>query len=322
MSFLTSAKRYIKLYESSEESRDIWNNRQEYFQKQKEVYYKHIKNSNKKPSIKIQVCLSLIHNPYLLGLYESFKTNDVHLLNNVLYQYGRHRVLDMNSSGYDNSSRFWAVMDGMACNDVDMLEKSFPKELGLCHNGYTTLVEASNLLYILWYKDEKSAQEVILRGNKILMQKKWGSWDKAIISFFIALYNKDIDEAGRQLNQICKSSRRINRPKLYNCFCSEAHGLYNIARNVLTKELFNELKMPEDKGFMEEFAMWQKNNQYPTGELFLTYPDELAFMNDILKCELPKCCLYSDNKNEYLNINKMRIELAENLLWGGHNVYD
>ena len=154
------------------------------------------------------------------------------------------------------------------------------------------------------------------------MQKKWGSWDKAIISFFIALYNKDIDEAGRQLNQICKSSRRINRPKLYNCFCSEAHGLYNIARNVLTKELFNELKMPEDKGFMEEFAMWQKNNQYPTGELFLTYPDELAFMNDILKCELPKCCLYSDNKNEYLNINKMRIELAENLLWGGHNVYD
>ena len=149
MSFLTSAKRYIKLYESSEESRDIWNNRQEYFQKQKEVYYKHIKNSNKKPSIKIQVCLSLIHNPYLLGLYESFKTNDVHLLNNVLYQYGRHRVLDMNSSGYDNSSRFWAVMDGMACNDVDMLEKSFPKELGLCHNGYTTLVEASNLLYTL-----------------------------------------------------------------------------------------------------------------------------------------------------------------------------
>ncbi|QZY53940.1 hypothetical protein [Crassaminicella profunda] len=142
----------------------------------------------------------------------------------------------------------------MGCNDIEALEKSYPEEVGLCSNGYPTFVVASNLLFVLWYHKDEYAESVIMKAKKVLNQKK-SLWEKAIVAFLVALYDKNMEEASIQLNQVCKSSRRNDRPKLYKFFCLEAHGLYNIARNILPQELFEQIKMPEDEAFINEFAI-------------------------------------------------------------------
>jgi hypothetical protein len=313
---LKIANKYIKLYEASIHDNSIawiWESIEAYIEEQKNVYTKYLKNNESGFDVKIQVYLSLIKNPYLLGLYESFKKEDWKLLNDTLYQYGRHRMLDINADGYDQSGEFWEVMDCMACNDIEALEKAYPEELGLSSNGYPAFVVASNLLFVLWYHKDEYAEEVISKAKKMLQQKK-SLWEKAIVSFLIALYDKNMQEASIQLNQVCVASRRNDRPKLYKYFCSEAHGLYNIARNILPEELFEQLEMPKDESFIKELAIWQKKAGYPNGEFFIDYPEELDFMNHILKLPLPKCCLcspYSNSKKKYRDHEHMKKELAD-----------
>ncbi|WP_297429904.1 hypothetical protein [Clostridium sp.] len=189
-------------------------------------------------------------------------------------------MLTKSGNGYDQSGELWEVMDCMACNDIEALEKSYPEELGLSSNGYPAFVIASNLLYVLWYHKDEYADEVISKAKKMLQQKK-SLWEKAIVSFLIALCEENMEEAGIQLNQVCVASRRNDRHKLYKYFCSEAHGLYNMAKSIVPKGLFEQLKIPEDEAFIKEFAIWQKDESYPKGELFINYPDELDFMNKI-----------------------------------------
>lgn len=315
---LKAANKYIKLYEKAmyeDLNVKVWQSAEEYIKEQRKVYEKYLRDSETALDVKIQLYLSLIKNPYLLGLYESFKKDDWRLLNNTLYQYGRQRMLSIIADGYDQSGEFLEVLDCMACNDTQALEKSYPEILGLSRNGYPAFVTASNLLFVLWYHKDEYAEEVILKAKKMLKQKK-SLWEKAIVSFLIALYDKNIDEAGNQLNQVCVTSRREHKMKLYKCFCSEAHGLYNIARNILPKELFDQLKMPEDEAFIKEFAIWQKKEGYPVGEIFLTYPEDMDFMNCILKLPLPECRLYNpypDDRKKYRDCTYMKNELAEKL---------
>ena len=311
------ANKYIKLYETTvhdtKASVVVWKSVEEYMEKQKNIFEKHLKNQDVEIQVKIKLYLSLINNPYFLGLYESLEKEDWKLLNDALYQYGRHRMLTKSGSGYDQSGEFWEVMDCMACNDIEALEKSYPEELGLSSNGYPAFVIASNMLYVLWYHKDEYAKEVISNAKKMLQQKK-SLWEKAIVSFFIALYEENMQEASMQLDHVCITSRRNDRHKLYKCFCSEAHGLYNIARSVLPKGLFEQLKIPEDEAFIKEFDIWQRKESYPKGELFISYPNELDFMNKILKLPLPKCCLctpYTNSKKKYRDHERMNKELAD-----------
>ena len=309
-------KKYIKLYETSlKQNIFVWKTKEIYLKEQQDTYIYYLKDKKTPIESKIQSYLSLIKNPYLLGLYEGFKNENLELLNDALYQYGRHRLLNINADGYDHSGGFWYVIDSMACNDIEALESSYPKELVLSSNGYPAFVIASNLLFVLWYGEHEYGEEVIAKAKKILQQKK-SIWEKAIVSFLVALYEKNMQEASTQLNQICVSSKRNDRDMLYKIFCSEAHGLYNIARNVLPEELFEQLQMPEDESFIKELALWQKEKGYPNGKLFLNYPKELDFMNQILKSSLPNCCLctpYSNDNKKYKDYEQMRKELADKI---------
>jgi len=47
----------------------------------------------------------------------------------------------------------------------------------------------------------------------------------------------------------------------------------------LPKELFEQLKIPEDEAVIKEFVIWQKKESYVKGEFFISYPSELDFMN-------------------------------------------
>ena len=274
-----------------------WKSVDEYLQAQRDIYEEILLEKHDDLEKKIKFHLYFIDNPYTLGLYISLKNENWNILNDTLYQSSRQKLLDITEDGYDHSGEFWEVMDAMACNDIEALEACFPKNIGLCNNGYPAFVIASNMLIKLWYNTFEKDDKVLEKARKMLTQKK-SLWEKAIVGFLLAIYDKDMEYASRQLDEVCKSSRRIDKPSLHKYFCPEAHGLYNIARMILEKDIFEKLKFPEDEGFIDEFAIWQKDNNYPKGELFVVYPKELDFMNKLLKCDIPKCRLHNPYKNK------------------------
>lgn len=313
---LKISKKYVKLYEAVDNnSNKNWKSVDEYLQAQMDIYEEILLEKCDDLEKKIKLHLYFIDNPYTLGLYISLKNENWKLLNDALYQSAKQRLLDITEDGYDHSGEFWEVMDAMACNDVEALEACFPRDIGLCNNGYPTFVVASNMLIKLWYRTFEKDDEVVKKARKMLTQKK-SLWEKAIVGFLLAIYDKDMEDAIRQLNEVCKSSRRIDKPNLHKYFCSEAHGLYNIARIILEKDIFEKLKFPEDDAFIDEFAMWQMDNNYPKGELFIVYPKELDFMNRILECDIPKCRLHNPYKNKnvmYRDCETMRTLIVREL---------
>lgn len=313
---LKISKKYVKLYEAVDNnSNKNWKSVDEYLQAQMDIYEEILLEKCDDLEKKIKLHLYFIDNPYTLGLYISLKNENWKLLNDALYQSAKQRLLDITEDGYDHSGEFWEVMDAMACNDVEALEACFPSDIGSCNNGYPTFVVASNMLIKLWYSTFEKDDEVVKKARKMLTQKK-SLWEKAIVGFLLAIYDKDMEDASRQLNEVCKSSRRIDKPSLHKYFCPEAHGLYNIARIILEKDIFEKLKFPEDDAFIDEFAMWQMDNNYPKGEIFIVYPKELDFMNRILECDIPKCRLHNPYKNKnvmYRDCETMRTLIAKKL---------
>lgn len=313
---LTISKKYIKFYEAGDNnSNKNWKSVDEYLQAQKDIYEEILLEKHDDLEKKIKFHLYFIDNPYTLGLYISLKNENWKLLNDTLYQSSRQKLLDITEDGYDHSGEFWEVMDAMACNDIEALEACFPQNIGLCNNGYPAFVIASNMLIKLWYNTFEKDDKVLEKARKMLTQKK-SLWEKAIVGFLLAIYDKDMEYASRQLDEVCKSSRRIDKPSLHKYFCPEAHGLYNIARMILEKDIFEKLKFPEDEGFIDEFAIWQKDNNYPKGELFVVYPKELDFMNKLLRCNIPICRLHKPYRNKkvmYRDCETMREDFLKGL---------
>lgn len=313
---LKISKKYIKLYESEDNNLNKnWKTVEEYLQAQMDIYQEILLEKHKDLEKKTKFYLYFIDNPYTLGLYISLKNENWKLLNDTLYQSAKQRLLDITEDGYDHSGEFWEVLNAMSSNDVEALEACFPKDIGLCNNGYPAFVIASNMLIKLWYNTFEEDDKVVEKARKMLTQKK-SLWEKAVVGFLIAIHDKDMEGASSCLNEVCKTARRIDKPSLHKYFCSEAHGLYNIARMILEKDIFEKLKFPEDDAFIDEFAMWQRDNNYPKGELFIVYPKDLDFMNELLKCDIPKCRLHNPYKNKkvmYRDCETMRALIVKAL---------
>lgn len=308
------AKEYLKLYHDPEKTKLVYTytDMDDYLNQQLETYHwleEKAKEEDRENNIFIY--LTLIQNPYLLGLAIAFQRQDYELLNNAIYHDSKHSLLKLPGGGYDHSGDFWSVIDAMACNNIEALEACLPVELGLGKNGYPAFVVANNLLMALWYNNEAWMKTSYPAGVKMLKQKK-SLWEKAIVSFLIALADRNMHQASEALSNLCKSSRRIQRPKLYKCLAIEAHGLYQIARHLLSEDDFNQIEMPDNHNFCKGLVNWQKEHNYPEkGELIVDYPGELQFMNRILKLPLPKNILKGTGKRQMIDTDRMEVELME-----------
>ncbi|WP_066224207.1 hypothetical protein [Metabacillus fastidiosus] len=309
------AKKYLKIYRDPVQTKDVYTyvDLEDYINKQFEIYIS-ICEGWKDPDI--GTYLALIKNPYLLGLSMAFQNNDYELLNNTIYHYSKHRLLNITACGYDHCKYFWRTMDSMACNYKEVIENCYPVELGLCNNGHPFYIVASNLLMSLWYKNQQWLEIAYAAGEKFLGQKK-GLWDKAIVAYLMALSNNDMDKATEELSNVCKYSTRIDRPKVYKCFCTEAHGLYQIARYILPEDDFLQIVMPANDNFCKGLISWQREHKYPEkGEFIVHYPDELDVMNHILELPLPKCILLGSGKKRKIDVEQMEKNLIAEFATG------
>jgi hypothetical protein len=248
---------------------------------------------------------------YSLGLYEAFTKWDMRHLLNVLYQSSRWEVLcgAVKSFSADHTGHYISVVKALAANDAELVEALLPEELGLSRERHAFGKPIGNMFLSLWYKNDEWLKTTKPEAEKYLTVKSHSY--KPEMEYYIALAERDMERASRCLKGVCVSVRRNQdsgvRDKPYlKCLCNYVHGLYNFAHYVLPEADFRRLQMPDDEGFIKEFAEWNIVNGFPKGELFLTFPEELDILNQIFNLPIPQTTLTKHEYNNTLQINRKR----------------
>ncbi|MCL1138209.1 hypothetical protein [Shewanella pneumatophori] len=236
----------------------------------------------------------------LFGCYQAFTTQDCQMLNDVIFQSTRQRLLSsaITAGGTDHSSFYHNIVAAFACNDFEIIQSFAPADLPFCKYPYYN-APALNLITSLYYQDRAKQTDVLALAEKFL-KKKLPVLDAAVIHFLVALMQGDSSRASEALQQ---ASLGFARSRVYGalekCFAVELHGLYNFARYI-DPELFAQISVPTGAGFSISFAEWQRDNAYVTGKLFYQYPSERELMNQILTAKLPQVTLIEHKKNSFI----------------------
>ncbi|WP_108944896.1 hypothetical protein [Shewanella halifaxensis] len=236
----------------------------------------------------------------LFGFYQAFNTQDCQMLNDVIFQSTRQRLLSsaITAGGTDHSSFYHNIVAAFAGNDFEVMHAFAPADLPFCKYPYYN-GPALNLITSLYYQDSAKQTEALALAAKFL-KKKLPVLDAAVINFLVALMQGDSHRASEALQQ---ASLGFARSRVYGalekCFALELHGLYNFARYI-DLEVFAQIRVPTGAGFSKSFAEWQRDNAYVTGKLFYQYPPERELMNLILTAKLPQVTLIEHKKNSFI----------------------
>lgn len=281
----------------------------EFYKKNRDIYEEYLIDIENKIE-KTGFYIKLLDNLDEFGFYIAFQNNDYEILNNVLYQTSRRKLLDAGiTAGGTHCSVLENALSAFACNDFNIIESFFPKRLPYTKGTFYT-ENVVNIIKVLYFKENHLQKEVIEKAEKFL-EKKITYWEKYMVSYFLSLVNRNKEEASRCLHELCSAYQKLGYPKekLDKCFASEIHGLYRFAKKV-DKDFFYKIDYPKHFCFYEKFEIWQKENNFPKGKLFYKYPKEMDYMNKIFNTELPFVELL---KNGYANTDKFLNDLIENI---------
>lgn len=256
------------------------------------------------------------------GFYIFFQKLDYKLLNNVIYQTSRQKLLHrgMLASGTDHCNVLMNILCCFSCNDFEVIDYFLPKILPHSKGKFYTEVSV-NLLKVLYFNETGKKEDALnIAGN--FLSKKITAWEQYVVLYFIALIEQNIENATSCLQELCVAYQKTQHSvgkltnRLAKYFATEIHGLYRFA-NVINKELFNKITPPKHLCFSEDFEIWQKYNNYPKGKIFYSYPQELDYMNKIFEAELPTVSLHKPypNKNDlFKDVEKFAIDLTKNVM--------
>lgn len=299
MNKMINAQKYIKEYESDKViARFAFPLMlEDYMKQQTECYIEHlyekdmpydgyrelrIKPLGENPAEEItkRICswAWMIRTPYEYLLYKAFQTEDWQAVNDAQYQYAKQQL--WRDYPYCDIRNAWLLM---AANDFSLLDCNGAD--GFSEAYHRVWTAPGNMMMGLYLHDDAAIKRGMTEAEKLLGQKTVSKWYKELSRFMLALVNRDMAEASRSLDTLCKDYRYYDQEMLpfEKLFCTPAHGLYNFARRVLTETEFARLEMPSSPTFFREFALWQRDNGYPAGKQALIYPDHsLRFMNEII----------------------------------------
>ena len=151
-----------------------------------------------------------------------------------------------------------------------------------------------------------------MRAQQFLGKKKRTGMEEFSVRYFISLARKDAVALSASLQSLCQAYQRRGFPyeKIDKCFADEIHGLYRLIR-FFDHSLFEEVSMPSHKTFLRDFEEWQVQNQFPKGQQFYTYPQDMADANKILKNELPRIYIEKSGRNLGIDVDRFAVDLAQ-----------
>nr|WP_295925205.1 hypothetical protein [uncultured Dyadobacter sp.] len=222
-----------------------------------------------------------------LGIYHSFVSEDMSLLNDALYSYNRiaYNRLRLISSGTDHCKYLPSVIECFAGNDISLVKSMFPESHGLTQNGYRFSVVASNLVIAMLYNRKDWLQQSTSDAQKYVKQKV-SNFDRAVVDYLICLGNGNGQDAGEYLSEVCHLYKRakwvhdFRSPFLMVCGIF-LHGLYNLAFHIDSRTVTEGLREPIHTAFWDSFTKFQKERSFSRGEEFLIFEDQLKALNCI-----------------------------------------
>ncbi len=225
------------------------------------------------------------------GFYDAVQTKDWQRANDFLYQETLFWLVPGNLESYDQCFYFITALEAYACGAEHVLENIYPYELGLAQNGYPLYVTGSNLLIAKYYNDEEMLVIAIEAANKYVKSKA-SRWERWVIQFLLDILDKDYAAANNSLLEVCKGYSRVQKPlQSIEDICIPAHGLYCIAAQWLTVEEFTNIKMPNHKAFLQEYAQWRRVNRNPHLKPYMIYPEKMEIINKIYSMPVAKTIL-------------------------------
>lgn len=198
-----------------------------------------------------------------------------------------------------------------ACNDFSVISSFIPEDLPFLKGTYYP-ENVINLLYALYYQDEDRVSEALILAQQFLEKKKRTGMEEFSVLYFISLVRKDVDGLSIALQNLCCAYQRRGYPcdKIDKCFADEVHGLYRLLR-FFDHALFEAVRMPSHKTFMQDFEKWQVQNQFPQGQQFYVYPQDMADANRILTKELPRIHIEKSGRDLVIDVDRFAEDLAQ-----------
>ncbi len=252
----------------------------------------------------------------LLKLYLAFKKRDLEYLNDVLYENAQLNQLSLVTDPETDHAYFgYNVMPLLlaACLP-ERIELILPVENGAAHSSSSGAVIV-NLFMGIWYQESDLRDAALAEAEKKLGQKIT-AFEKAYISCFKDIAAKDTDALEADLDELCKAHAKrkdFGMDAFTRGFCIEAHAIYNLLHFAYDGELEGKIRMPEQKNFCLDLALWQKEHGYRHGKVVTSYPEDMDIFNKMLRCELPKMELASKGKDRFLDVDKYAQDVADNL---------
>lgn len=314
-------KEYIKEYQKMREERfKDWGyystpiNWQEFEESNQRIFQKYLKDSK---VLSDNVLRTKLYSSLLLddikyfAYYIAFLDGDYKQLNNALWQTGREELIRgglLASGTIYTDGILRGLFTSFACNDFSVISSYIPKDLPLLKGTYYPQ-NVINLLHALYYQDEDRLSESIILAQQFLDKKKRTGMEEFSVRYFINLARKDA--AGISQN-LCLAYQRRGYPfeKIDKCFADEVHGLYRLVK-YFDDSMFEEVSMPSHKTFLQEFEKWQVQNQFPQGQQFYFYPQDMADANKILKNELPRIHIEKSGRNLVIDVDRFAVDLAQ-----------
>lgn len=279
----------------------------EYIEACKDCYESCLRKSQEQKTDLLQILVislayGLIKPEYGKWLNQCLNHQNWQELNNLIFQFNHHHFIPGCPIGCDHSSHFIGCLNALACGDWNVIEQALPYELELSQNGYPFYVISTNLLMALWYNDDFFMEKTLPIAKKFTLSKK-SQWERAVISYLIALHDRDITTARIQLQKICELYMRLGKNKYIKQLCIEAHGLYFLAQCLFSMEQFQQMHMPDCKNFSTDYALWRLQHLKPDLNLYFEYPFPMEILNKIYMAPIAKSILhqpYTKQINPYL----------------------
>ncbi|WP_169777076.1 hypothetical protein [Campylobacter mucosalis] len=237
---------------------------------------------------------------------ECFSTNDYEKHLDLIYQANRFLLMPSCSGGYDHCMNTFAIFRSFYCNDLGVISRILPHELGICKNGYPFYLAFCNLFMGLWYKDEKILDYAVPKAVKFMGSKK-PLWERSAVRFLLGIYEKDAEILSESFKEICAGILRIDINE-YDKIAA-VHGFYAMALHFG----FDDFTLPDYKNFSADFAKWQRQNLSYKPKLYFKFQGELELLNTILTHDVAKSIItkpYENDKKFYLDEDEMAKNMA------------
>ena len=317
-------KEYIKEYQKLREKRfKDWGyystpiNWQDFEESNQRIFQKYLKDSK---VLSDNVLRTKLYSSLLLddikyfAYYIAFLDGDYKQLNNALWQTGREELIRgglLASGTIYTDGILRGLFTSFACNDFSVISSYIPKDLPLLKGTYYPQ-NVINLLHAIYYQDEDRLSESIILAQQFLEKKKRTGMEEFSVRYFINLARKDAAGISQNLQNLCLAYQRRGYPfeKIDKCFTDEVHGLYRLVK-YFDDSMFEEVRMPSHKTFLQEFEKWQVQNQFPQGQQFYFYPQDMADANKILKNELPRIHIEKSGRNLGIDVDRFAVDLSQ-----------